>query len=83
MPVQRNVANGQVVVNSNASAVQAVQALGPLPTVVPVVAVVQPTATPRAAYVLTEVLAKPAPGGGQAYIDQFLKTQTDTTVASK
>ena len=83
-PVQRNVANGQVVVNSNASAVQAVQALGPLPTVAPVVAaVIQPTATPRAAYVLTEVLAKPAPGGGQAYIEQFLKTQTDTTIASK
>ena len=80
--VQRNVANGQVVVNSNASAVQAVQALGPLPTVAPVAAVVQPTATPRAAYVLAEVLAKPAPGGGQAYIEQFLKTQTDTTVAS-
>lgn len=84
VPVQRNVANGQVVVNSNASAVQAVQALGPLPTVAPVVAaVVQPTATPRAAYVLTEVLAKPAVGGGQAYIDQFLKTQTDTTIAGK
>lgn len=81
--VQRNVANGQVVIASNASAVQAVQALGPLPTVAPVVAVVQPTATPRAAYVLTEILAKPSPGGGQAYIDQFLKTQTDTTVASK
>ena len=84
VPVQRNVANGQVVVNSNASAVQAVQALGPLPTVAPVVAaVIQPTATPRAAYVLTEVLAKPAVGGGQAYIDQFLKTQTDTTIAGK
>lgn len=84
VPVQRNVANGQVVVTSNASAVQAIQALGPLPTVAPVVAaVVQPTATPRAAYVLTEVLAKPAPGGGQAYIDQFLKTQTDTTIAGQ
>lgn len=78
----RSVANGQVVITSNASAVQAVQAIGPLPTVAPVVAVVQPTATPRAAYVLSEVLARPAPGGGQAYIDQFLKTQTDTTVAN-
>jgi len=75
----RNVSNGQVVITSNASAVQAVQALAPLPTVAPVVAVAP---TPRPAYVLTEVLAKPAPGGGQAYIDQFLKQQTDTTVAS-
>jgi len=82
VPVQRNVANGQVVVTNNVQAIQAVQALGPLPTVAPVAAVVQPTATPRAAYVLTEVLAKPVPGGGQAYIEQFLKTQTDTTVAS-
>jgi len=75
----RNVGNGQVVITSNASAVQAVQALAPLPTVAPVVAVAP---TPRPAYVLTEVLAKPAPGGGQAYIDQFIKQQTDTTVAS-
>lgn len=75
----RSVANGQVVITSNASAVQAVQALAPLPPVAPVVAVAP---TPRPAYILTEVLAKPAPGGGQAYIDQFLKTQTDTTVAS-
>lgn len=79
-PVQRNVANGQVVVNSNASAVQAVQALGPLPPAAPVV-VAQPT--PRDAFVLTEVLQKPTAGGGQAYIDQFLKTQTDTSVAGK
>lgn len=77
----RNASNGQVVIASNAAAVQAVQALGPLPTVAPVVAVA-PTPTPRAAYILTEVLAKPAAGGGQAYIDQFLKTQADTTVAS-
>jgi LysM repeat protein len=75
----RNVSNGQVDITSNASAVQAVQALAPLPTVAPVVTVAP---TPRPAYVLAEVLAKPAPGGGQAYIDQFLKTQTDTTVAS-
>jgi len=75
----RNVANGQVVITSNASAVQAVQALAPVPTVAPVVAVAP---TPRPAYILTEVLAKPVPGGGQAYIDQFLKTQTDTTVAA-
>lgn len=75
----RNVSNGQVVITSNAAAVQAVQVLGPLPTVAPVV-VAQPT--PRPAYILTEVLNKPAAGGGQAYIDQFLKTQTDTTVAS-
>lgn len=74
----RNVANGQVVITSNAAAVQAVQALGPLPTAAPVAVV----PTPRPAYILTEVLAKPVPGGGQAYIDQFLKTQTDTTVAS-
>ena len=73
----RNVASGQVVITSNASAVQAVQALGPLPTVAPVA-----VATPRPAYVLTEVLAKPVAGGGQAYIDQFLKQQTDTTVAN-
>lgn len=75
----RNVANGQVVITSNASAVQAVQALAPVPTVAPVVAVAP---TPRPAYILTEVLAKPASGGGQAYIDDFLKKQTDTTVAS-
>ena len=75
----RNVASGQVVITNNAAAVQAVQALGPLPAVAPVVAVMP---TPRPAYVLTELLAKPAPGGGQAYIDQFLKQQTDTTVAN-
>lgn len=75
----RNVSNGQVVITNNAAAVQAVQALGPLPTAAPVVAAAP---TPRPAYILTEVLAKPAPGGGQAYINQFLQTQTDTTVAS-
>lgn len=67
----RNINNGQVVITNNSDAVAAVQNLPPAPT-----------ATPRPAYVLTEVLNKPATGGGQAYIDQFLKTQTDTTVAS-
>lgn len=67
----RNLA-GDTVVTSNADAVVAVQALAP----------VQPTPTPRPAYVLSEVLGKPVSGGGQAYIDQFLKTQTNNTVAS-
>lgn len=67
----RNVNNGQVVITSNADAVAAIHSMAPVPT---------PTARP--AYVLTEILNKPASGGGQAYIDQFLKTQTDTTVAS-
>lgn len=79
-PVQRNVANGQVQVNNNLQAVQAVQALAPMPTAVPVVAAIP---TPRDAFVLSEVLAKPSPGGGQAYIDQFLKLETNTTVAGQ
>lgn len=67
----RNINNGQVVITSNSDAVAAVQNLPPAPT-----------PTPRPAYVLSEMLNKPTAGGGQAYIDQFLKTQTDTTVAN-
>ena len=76
-PLQRS-QDGQVIISNNAQAVQAIQALA-----APVVAAAIPT--PQPAYVLREVLAnanKPA-GGGQAYIDQFLKTQTDTAIASK
>lgn len=75
--VQRNVNNGQVVVNTNLQAVQAVQALAPA---APVVAAIP---TPRDAFVLQEVLANAQkPTGGQAYIDQFLKQQTSEEVAS-
>lgn len=69
----RNLATGDTVVTSNSDAVAAVQALAPAQPVA------QPTARP--AYILAEVLGKPATGGGQAYIDQFLKTQTNNTVA--
>lgn len=83
--VQRNLATGQVVISSNADAVQAVQALGPLPTVPPVVAVAPtPTVTPRAVTTYAELKAQQGgsvAGGGQAYIDQFLKEQKNTTMA--
>lgn len=73
--------DGQVVINNNADAVQVVQSLGPMPTVAPVA--VAPTPTPRAVYTYAELKAQQGgvPGGGQAYIDQFLKTHTNTTVA--
>jgi hypothetical protein len=66
----RNLANNQIVVNTPADAVAAINALAPPPV---------PTARP--AYVLTEVLGKPQTGGGQAYIDEFLAKHNNTTVA--
>lgn len=76
-PVQRNLANGQVIITSNADAVNAINALAQ-PTAAP-----QPQPTPRPAYVLDELLKKPANnGGGQAYIDQFLADQKNPQVAS-
>ncbi|MGD9725200.1 MAG: LysM peptidoglycan-binding domain-containing protein [Nitrospiraceae bacterium] len=78
--VQRNLANNQVIINNNADAVQAIQALAPIPTTAPVV--VAPTPTPRAVTTYAELKAQQAPvGGGQAYIDQFLKTHNNPTVA--
>lgn len=76
-PVQRNLANGQVIITSNADAVNAINALAQ-PTAAP-----QPQPTARPAYVLDELLKKPANnGGGQAYIDQFLADQNNPQVAS-
>lgn len=81
--LQRNLATGDTVINTNADAVQAVQALGPLPTVAPVV--VAPTPTPRSVYTLAELKQMSGQGGtlggGQTYIDQFLKTHNNNTVA--
>lgn len=80
--VRRDLANNQVVISNNADAVQAIQALGPLPTAAPVVAVAP---TPRSVNTYAELKAaqgETIPGGGQAYIDQFLKEQKNTTVAA-
>lgn len=56
---------GETVITTNADAVAAVQALAPAPAVV-----AQPT--PRAAYVLSEVLGKPSNNTGLDYINKFL-----------
>lgn len=74
----RNQASGQVVITSNADAINAVHALAQ-PTAAPVV-VAQPTARP--AYVLDELLGKPQKGSGQAYIDQFLAEQKVNTASA-
>lgn len=66
----RNLTNGQLIINTPADAVAAVNALAPPPV---------PTARP--AYVLAEVLGKPSTGGGQAYIDEFLAKNNNNTVA--
>lgn len=68
----RNLANGDVVIKSNADAVAAVQALAP---------VVQAQPTPRAAYVLSEVLGKPSNNTGMEYINKFLAENSNNTVA--
>lgn len=78
----RNLANDQVVINTNNDAVQAIQALGPLPTVAAPVAVA-PTPTPRAVYTYAELKGQQTPvGGGMAYINQFLADQKNPAVAS-
>lgn len=79
---RRDLATNQVIINSNADAVQAIQALGPAPTVAPVV-VAAPTPTPRSVYTYAELKGQAGvPGGGQAYIDQFLKTYGDNLVVA-
>lgn len=76
-PLQRNIATGQVIIASNADAVQAVQALAPAPTVAPVIVQAAPTATPRSVISYAELKAQQggSAGGGQTYIDQFLAEQ--------
>ena len=68
----RNVANGEVVITSNSDAVAAIQNLAPA-------AVAQPT--PRAAYVLSEVLGKPSNNTGMEYINKFLAENSNQQVA--
>ena len=83
-PLQRDMATGQVIIASNADAVQAIQALAPAPTVAPVVVRAAPTATPRSVTSYAELKAQQQQLGisGAEYIANFLKQQNDTTVAS-
>ena len=66
----RNLASGEVTITSNEQAVAAIQSLAPA---------VQPT--PRAAYVLAEVLGKPSDNTGMEYINKFLAENNNNTVA--
>jgi len=66
----RSLASGEVTITSNEQAVAAIQSLAPA---------VQPT--PRAAYVLAEVLGKPSDNTGLDYINKFLAENANNTVA--
>lgn len=66
----RNIDSSQVVITSNADAVAAIQNMAPAPT-----------PTPRAAYVLSEVLNQPQSGGGMDYINKFLAENNNNQMA--
>lgn len=79
--------DGQVVVNTAADAINAIQAIAPTATPAPVVAVVVPTNTPRAVNTYAELKAQQAQAqSGESaaeYIANFLAEQKSEAVAGQ